>query len=164
MRILEKCSSAWPQQDMQKQINALREAFSADPSKPFELKPGILNSSPGVPAMQPSPPLENNYQIPPMPPTTSQGNLQQPQHVSFQSGPMTPPMTAGLEAPNDCSLSTLAGLIPNGPQNTGPEQPVAWNPAPIFEYVPLPNDKIYQSSNTNQGLECCIRRELSLHG
>lgn len=53
MRILEHCSaSAGP--DMQIQINALREAFSSDTSKPFELKPTLGLRSPAL-ASQPTP-------------------------------------------------------------------------------------------------------------
>lgn len=45
MRVLEQCiSSATP--EMQAQINALREAFSKDTSKPFELKPSLGLRSP----------------------------------------------------------------------------------------------------------------------
>jgi hypothetical protein len=50
MRILEKCSSSWPMPDMQQQIDALREVFSADMRKPFVLKPTFPYGSPGAPA------------------------------------------------------------------------------------------------------------------
>ena len=47
MRILEHClPSAAP--EMQVQINALRDAFSADTSRPFELKPTLGLRSPSV--------------------------------------------------------------------------------------------------------------------
>jgi hypothetical protein len=41
MRILEQCSGPWLMLEMRVQIDALREAFSADTSKPFELKRGF---------------------------------------------------------------------------------------------------------------------------
>ena len=132
MRILEKCSTAWPQQDMQKQINALREAFSVDTSRPFEMKPGLLATSPSPPAMQPSPPLDTRYQIPTLTRKTSPHNIPQP--VQFQAGPMTPPMTADLEAPTSDSLGGFSGgMLSNGQQATVNTTQIPWNPAPIFE-------------------------------
>ncbi|TVY82342.1 hypothetical protein LSUE1_G009226 [Lachnellula suecica] len=60
MRILEKCSSSWPMPDMQQQIDALREVFSADISKPFVLKPtfpygnlgALVNPTPSRPNVE----------------------------------------------------------------------------------------------------------------
>ncbi|KAI9802183.1 MAG: hypothetical protein M1825_002903 [Sarcosagium campestre] len=46
MRILEQCTSAFPMPEMQAQIEPLREAFSADTSKPFVLKQSFPYSSP----------------------------------------------------------------------------------------------------------------------
>ncbi|KAK4897309.1 hypothetical protein LTR27_004829 [Elasticomyces elasticus] len=54
MRVLEHCiSSATP--DIKAQINALREAFSSDTSRPFELKPTLGLHSPTM-ENQPTPP------------------------------------------------------------------------------------------------------------
>ena len=54
MRVLEHCTpSATP--EMQVQIHALREAFSLDTNKPFELKPTLGLRSPSVES-QPTPP------------------------------------------------------------------------------------------------------------
>ena len=134
MRILEQCSSAWPQQDMQKQINALREAFSADISRPFELKPNLgLSPSPGPSVMHPSPPVESKYQVPMLTRQTS------PQHITqtspYQGHPMTPPMTAGLDAQsNSHHLDRMSGMpLPDDQQNGGHTNQPTWNPAPIFE-------------------------------
>ena len=129
MRILEICTTAWPQLDMQKQIDALREAFSADTSRPFELKPSFPYGSPGVPALQPSPPMDSKYQVSLLQRAQSQSNLPQP--MSFQSGPMTPPMTAGLDGPHDGPMGPpSAGMHSNGQHSSMAE---AWNPTPIFE-------------------------------
>lgn len=58
MRILEQCiTSATP--EMQAQINALREAFSNDTSKPFELKPTLGLRSPAL-ENHPTPPELRN--------------------------------------------------------------------------------------------------------
>ncbi|PYH99553.1 C6 finger domain protein [Aspergillus ellipticus CBS 707.79] len=60
MRILERCSSAWPMPELQAQIDSLRFAFSADVSRPFELKPTFPYGSPSEP-YHPSPPLDSHY-------------------------------------------------------------------------------------------------------
>src|ERR1700760_2879163 len=46
MRLLEQCTPSWPMESMRKQIDALREAFSADTSKPFDLKSAFPFGSP----------------------------------------------------------------------------------------------------------------------
>lgn len=54
MRILEHCSaSAGP--DMQVQIDALREAFSSDTNRPFELKPSLGSRTPSEADQEPTP-------------------------------------------------------------------------------------------------------------
>ncbi|KAK4962225.1 hypothetical protein LTR66_012761 [Elasticomyces elasticus] len=47
MRILEQCISAWPMPEMQAQVEALREAFSEDTNRPFELKHSLARKKPG---------------------------------------------------------------------------------------------------------------------
>ncbi|CAK7273960.1 hypothetical protein SEPCBS119000_005925 [Sporothrix epigloea] len=56
MRVLETCMTSWPMADMQRKIDAMREAFSADVRKPFVLKPTFPYSSPSPSSSQPSPP------------------------------------------------------------------------------------------------------------
>ncbi|KIH88085.1 C6 finger domain protein [Sporothrix brasiliensis 5110] len=58
MRVLEKCMSSWPMADMQRQIDAMREAFSADVRKPFVLKPTFPYGSPSPSSSHPSPPQQ----------------------------------------------------------------------------------------------------------
>ena len=119
---------------MQKQIDALREAFSADTSRPFELKPGFPYGSPGFPALQPTPPLDPNYQISALSRHESQGQIAQ--RVPFQTSPITPPMTAGLEGSQDGPVATAAvanshpQLVHEGSMGNGQ---AAWNPTSIFE-------------------------------
>ena len=135
MRILEHCNTAWPQQDMQKQINALREAFSVDTSRPFELKPNLgLSPSPGPSVMQPSPPLESKYQVPMLTRQTSPQSITQTS--PYQGHPITPPMTAGLDSKShshhlDRRMSS-APLSDGQQGGSHPNRPI-WNPAPIFE-------------------------------
>ncbi|MBE3047277.1 hypothetical protein IMZ48_33105, partial [Candidatus Bathyarchaeota archaeon] len=46
MRLVEKVMGAWPMPEVQKQVNAVREAFSADVRKLFALKPSFPYGSP----------------------------------------------------------------------------------------------------------------------
>ena len=56
MRVLETCTSAWPMAEVQQQVLTLRQAFSADITKPFELKATFPLGSPDMAAPRPSPP------------------------------------------------------------------------------------------------------------
>lgn len=130
MRILEKCMSAWPMPDMQKQIDSVREAFSADTRKPFVLKPTFPYGSPHS-ATHPSPPgrqLDTHL-------AQSQVSLTTSHH------PLTPVSAGSLENKGDSpvaqTLTTMASG--HGSQAPGvtqalplPEAP-AWNPSRIFE-------------------------------
>ncbi|KAK1141924.1 hypothetical protein N8T08_008335 [Aspergillus melleus] len=60
MRILERCSAAWPMPEIQAQIDSLRLAFSADIHRPFDLKSTFPYGSPSEP-YHPSPPLDAHY-------------------------------------------------------------------------------------------------------
>jgi len=128
MRILEKCMSAWPMPDMQKQIDSVREAFSADIRKPFVLKPTFPYGSPHS-ATHPSPPGR---------PLDSQ---MQHSQVSYTNHPLTPvsvghPDTKG-DSPVVQSLTTMASV--HGSQASGVPQTLplseapAWNPSRIFD-------------------------------
>ncbi|KAL4927934.1 uncharacterized protein BDV17DRAFT_115691 [Aspergillus undulatus] len=90
MRILERCSTAWPMPEIQAQIDSLRLAFSANINRPFELKPTFPYGSPSEP-YQPSPTLETHYH--PQPSQIS--NLQE--RAGFHPYPITPPISAGTE-------------------------------------------------------------------
>lgn len=78
MRILERCIAAWPTTETEAQINALRAAFSADISKPFELKESFPLGSPSDQS-RPSPPSQISFE------KQQQGfvDLQQPQPSYF---------------------------------------------------------------------------------
>lgn len=122
--------SAWPMPDMQKQIDSVREAFSADIRKPFVLKPTFPYGSPHS-ATHPSPPGR---------PPDSQVQHSQ---VSYTSHPLTPvsvgpPDTKG-ESPSVQSLTTMASVHGSQASGVGQTLPLseapAWNPSRIFEYV-----------------------------
>ncbi|OQN99474.1 hypothetical protein B0A48_14452 [Cryoendolithus antarcticus] len=62
MRILERCvSSAGP--EVQVQINTLREAFSSDTSRPFELKPGLGMRSPTMEPNRTPPAIDSSRDV-----------------------------------------------------------------------------------------------------
>ncbi|TVY90949.1 Cutinase transcription factor 1 alpha [Lachnellula willkommii] len=141
MRILEKCTSSWPMPDMQQQIDALREAFSADIRKPFVLKPSFPYGSPGAPNM--SPPRANaQYRQ-----AGHQGSIDQvqsQQHVSYTNHPITPPISAGgvtdtkSDSPAAQSLVMMAAQRapqPQQPATSGVQMPdpSSWNPTRIFD-------------------------------
>ena len=148
MRLLEKCTSSWPMPDMQQQIDALREAFSADIRKPFVLKPSFPYGSPGAPATHSPPRTHNQYRQ-----GTTHGapqqsmehhHAQQSQPVSsYTSHPISPPISAGgvkehtkSDTPAVQSLVMMATGQRGQQQNVGGNgipDPVAWNPAKIFE-------------------------------
>ena len=137
MRILEKCSSAWPMPEIQAQIDSLRLAFSADTHRPFELKPSFPYGSPSEP-YQPSPPMDAHYH-----PHPSQLSSNVQSRVGFNTHPITPPISAGAEsdAKSDTSsqLQSL-GMVPHQPPTTHPlEAPLvdenSWDPTRIIKYV-----------------------------
>ncbi|KAK0123171.1 hypothetical protein ONS96_010171 [Cadophora gregata f. sp. sojae] len=143
MRILEKCTSSWPMPDMQQQIDALREAFSADTRKPFVLKPSFPYGSPGG-SIQSTPPRSNAQYHPH---ASSQQGLEQqhaPQQVSYTAHPISPPISAGgvdtkSDSPAVQSLVMMAtgqrGPQPQPPISTGVpmSDPSTWNPSRIFD-------------------------------
>ncbi|CAL3972673.1 unnamed protein product [Diplocarpon coronariae] len=144
MRILEKCTSSWPMPDMQQQIDALREAFSADTRKPFVLKPTFPYGSPGATNM--SPPRSTAQYRPRV--VSSQQVLEQqhaPQHVSHIAHPLSPPISAGGvdSKSNSPAVQSLGMMAPGqrGPQLQPPSSagvpmgadPSAWNPSRIFD-------------------------------
>lgn len=115
MRILEKCSSSWPMPDMQHQIDALREAFSADIRKPFVLKPSFPYGSPGAP-VNTSPPRSNvQYRQA----STHGSQALEQQHAPQQSLVM---MATGQRGPQ-----------PQIPSGVPMADPSSWNPSRIFD-------------------------------
>jgi len=141
MRILEKCTSAWPMPEMQTQIDALREAFSADTTKAFELKGSFPYGSPGS-ALRTSPPLDIKYQHQTL---SCEPSHEQTHQIQYNARPLTPPMTAGLDGCKDRPLAMMA----NGQQqpmrmassSIGNDQ-LQWNPTRIFEYGPEKKPKV----------------------
>ncbi|KAJ4297277.1 hypothetical protein N0V88_004195 [Collariella sp. IMI 366227] len=135
MRILEKVMNAWPSPEMQKQIDSVREAFSADIRKPFVLKPTFPYGSPHS-ATHPSPP-----------PHHLDTHISRTQVSYTNHHPLTPvsvgPLDTKSVSPVVQSLTTMVSAP--GPQAPGVSQqnnnnlsssmadPPAWNPSRIFD-------------------------------
>lgn len=147
MRILEKCIVSWPMPEMQQQIDALREAFSADTRKPFVLKPSFPYGSPGAPAHSSPPRAGSQYRQGGIHSASQQQNMEQrhaQQQVSYTTHPISPPISAGgadskSDSPAVQSLVMMAtgqrGSQPSHDTNGAVSMPDSsnWNPAPIFE-------------------------------
>ncbi|KAJ8123906.1 hypothetical protein ONZ43_g260 [Nemania bipapillata] len=104
MRILEKTMNSWPLPEMLKQIDAVREAFSADTRKPFVLKPSFPYGSPH-PSTQSSPPRAATFKPPMLRTNSLDPNL------DVHGGPHSHPMEF-----NVCSLNVSSGApeVPTG--------------------------------------------------
>jgi len=139
MRILETCTPSWPMPEMQQQVNNLRQAFSADVTKPFELKPTFPFGSPQVPPQ--SSPSSNpgtfRSRLP-----SQQSPLEQPGQVKYHAHPITPPISASdhdttADSPVAQSLVMMASgqRAPQSATGLQMQEPVQWNPQRIFECV-----------------------------
>lgn len=142
MRILEKCMGAWPMPDMQKQVDSVREAFSADTRKPFVLKPSFPYGSPHS-SSRSSPP--GPQYRPELAQSGSLGQHVEPQvqhsQVSYINHPISPPVSASAldmksDSPEVQSLAMMASgqSQPTSAQHSLPlaDAPV-WNPSRIFD-------------------------------
>ncbi|KAL8712907.1 MAG: hypothetical protein Q9225_006854 [Loekoesia sp. 1 TL-2023] len=131
MQLLESCTSAWPMPEMQASIDALREAFSADTSQPFRLRPSFPYGSPRA-TLRPSESVETNYH----PTLNRQSSHEQAPQIQYGTQPLTPPISAGLD--NSQAGSMNLGLMPNGNQqglhmDNVPLDQSEWNPSRIFD-------------------------------
>jgi hypothetical protein len=130
--------------DMQQQIDALREAFSADIRKPFVLKPSFPYGSPGAPANASPPRADSQYRHGGIHGATQQNLEQQhaPQPVSYTAHPISPPISAGgVDTKSDSPAIQSLVMMATGqrgqqaPNATGVPMPESssWNPTRIFE-------------------------------
>jgi hypothetical protein len=142
MRILEECTPTWPMLEMRVQIDTLREAFSADTSKPFELKANFPLGSP-TPQPETTPTANTVYST-----TTAQdlSHLAEGQVNYNMVQPITPPISTSEDDRNSHSpvaqqsrrlMSSQDGThgTPNVMQSQGNVH-AHWNPIPLFESVP----------------------------
>ncbi|KAJ5246963.1 hypothetical protein N7468_001946 [Penicillium chermesinum] len=133
MRILERCSAAWPMPEIQAQIDSLRLAFSADTNRPFELKPSFPYGTPSE-GYQPSPPMDAHYH-----PHLRQMSNHVQSRVGLNAHPITPPISAGAEDSKSDTSSQLQslGMVPHQPSTSHPlDQPLtdenSWDPSRII--------------------------------
>lgn len=131
MRLLEKCMHGWAVPEMRKQIDSIREAFSADVRKPFILKASFPYGSPQTTSrLSPTGPPRSSHQgssvyvthrpsirgsIDPHHHTTidTQGAVQHSQVSYPGQHPITPPISAGpvdlkSDSPAAQSLAIMA--------------------------------------------------------
>lgn len=143
MRIMERVMEAWHMPELQKQVDAVREAFSADVRKPFALKPSFPYGSPH-PSNQSSPPrLPTSYRpgASPLDQQQRQLDVQNFQSLNYAGHPISPPISAGPESKSESPGVQTGGMVmmSQGSQATGMQQnmsisdPPAWNPARLFE-------------------------------
>jgi hypothetical protein len=94
--------SAWPMPDMQKQVDAVREAFSADTRKAFVLKPSFPY---GTPSSSHSSPPRSNFpaNLARAHSLHQQLDTSVNQH-SYRGHPISPPISAGpVDSKSDAS-------------------------------------------------------------
>ena len=128
MQILEQCITAWPMRDLQAQVHSLREAFSADINKPFQLKPSFPFASP-MTRLAPSPSSDTFHQeVQTVSPAPSELKPQ----MAYHQQPVTPPISAGLEGQHVLRNQPLQPLATG--QQLGEDGLPQWNPTRLFEY------------------------------
>ncbi|KAH7313527.1 hypothetical protein B0I35DRAFT_452010 [Stachybotrys elegans] len=141
MRIMEKVMDVWQMPELQRQIDAVREAFSADTRKPFVLKPSFPYGSPHPSHSSGSSPITHQSYKSPVGrvPMGQRLDTQRAQQVSYTSHPITPPVSAGPDSKNDSPSIQPLVMIPQsqapGLQQGMPlsGQPGGWDPSRIFE-------------------------------
>ncbi|KAE8348390.1 hypothetical protein BDV28DRAFT_93210 [Aspergillus coremiiformis] len=150
MRILERCSSAWPMPEMQAQIDSLRLAFSADVNRPFELKHTFPYGSPSEP-YHPSPPsLDSEYQ-----PHASQASGDVQTQVGYKHYPTSPRISASADdSKSDPSRLHSMKMIPpqpvsNQPMNAPLVDENSWNPTRIINQWDMAFSMAPSTMNTN---------------
>ena len=99
MRLLENCISSWPMPETEAQIDGLRKAFSADISKPFELRPSFPLGTPS-----------DSYH--PSPPGSSQPQLQNPAQAQYQQ--QAPPQQHLLIPQTQAYVNQQVGQVQQG--------------------------------------------------
>ena len=139
MRILEQCTPHWPMPEVHAQIDGLRVAFSADTSRPFELKPSFPFGSPNTQPHE-DPLTDGAYHSRPATHGVSL-DLSGQVNYNIDHHPISPPVSTTDEVPKTDSpvVQSLAMMAPHGQ----PQQPSTvpcqdayhgqWNPTKIFE-------------------------------
>ena len=126
--------------DMQQQIDALREAFSADIRKPFVLKPSFPYGSPGAPVHTSPPRSGTQYRQGSIQSAGHHQNMEQQhaaQQVSYTAHPISPPISVDTKSDSPAVQSLVMMATgqrgPQAPNTTGVPDSNSWNPTRIFE-------------------------------
>ncbi|PVI03710.1 hypothetical protein DM02DRAFT_520178 [Periconia macrospinosa] len=137
MRILETCTPVWPMPEMHQQVNNLRLAFSADITKPFELKPSFPFGSPRVVA-QTSPTSNSGSYRSRLP--SQHSPLDHPGQINYHTHPITPPIsTSEHDTKADSPVAQSLVMMASGQRAPQPstgmqmQEPVQWTPQPILD-------------------------------
>lgn len=140
MRILERCIAEWPMPEVEAQIDGLRSAFSADLSKPFDLKPSFPYGSPSERSRSPEARRLSEHQTAVK--TEQQYYQQSLQHdASFFP---TPPISVGPVTNSQASQmfheyegEQMARQYHQLPPTSNPANSMTpteqWNPTPIID-------------------------------
>ncbi|KAI9806902.1 MAG: hypothetical protein M1833_002560 [Piccolia ochrophora] len=139
MRILERCTNSWPMPELQKQIEPLREAFSADTSQPFTLRETFqFNGARGgeVQALS-AHRVQYEYH------SGRNSSFGSSQSLSFNGQPISPPASTidmSSRAQNERIhpiVMTQGGSRPTSQQEVDNSLPMmstlGWNPGPIID-------------------------------
>jgi hypothetical protein len=127
----------WAMPELRPQVEAVREAFSADVRKPFVLKPSFPYGSP-----HPSDHSSPTNRAPGFRPATMDQHLDAPSahNVSYYGPPISPPVSAGaLDSKSDSPAGQPLVMMSQGGQAPGLQQSMSladqplWNPSRIFE-------------------------------
>jgi hypothetical protein len=148
MRVLEQCIASWPMPHLKAQIDALREAFSVDPGKPFVFKRSILLPKPSSLGHYPNASTSSVHSASHSVSETSHAVSKQ--HLDYMGQhAISPPLsTSGLTSQSSSPSAQPSSLLGAG-QAVQPHHAVAppaptatnmmaWNPSKIFEYVDGP--------------------------
>lgn len=139
MRILENCIDISASAETKGQIQALREAFSLDPNRPFELNPNFPFYQPFQGAPEPHmarTPVSAYSQAETTEPLMTSAQ------VAFPTHPVSPPRSTGECDSKEGSPSAVQSLVMlnSGQRVTQPPPPpilnateLGWNPSRIFE-------------------------------
>lgn len=128
MRILETCSSAWPMPEIQKQVDSLREAFSADINQPFELRANFPYGTPKR-ASEGDTPTDTSFVQDVM------STANQVSRTAYAAS-MAPPVQKCLMSHNNTAhaMVMMNNTAPNELENMQMSQQASqWNPTRIFE-------------------------------
>jgi hypothetical protein len=140
---MEKVMDVWAMPELRQQVEAVREAFSADTRRAFVLKPTFPYGSPR-PSNHSSPPQGSQGGYRPTPgstgPMDQRLDMQNSQSVSYTGHPISPPVSTGAtDSKGDSPAGRPLMMMPQGGQVPGVQQSMSladhptWNPARIFE-------------------------------